>query len=68
MQEPWHQFLLRKSNATFIKLLKEEMISNPMKSVAPMIGMYRLREGEEVDVAHMQAYLYDTIGKPRARS
>ena len=34
-----------------------------MKSVALMIGMVLLNEGEDVDTAHMEAYSYDTIGK-----
>ena len=63
MKQPDHQFLLRKPNDTFIQLLKKEIISNPMKSVALMIGMVLLNEGEDVDTAHMEAYSYDTIGK-----
>jgi hypothetical protein len=49
---------VRPVDDVFVRCLTEEMITNPTKDVAPMIGLLCLPEGEVFDKEDPEAYMY----------
>ena len=65
--EPSEKRNIRQPDMLFVEALKEEMITNPLMEVAPIIGLLILPEGEEFIPAHCAAYKYETIGGNHSR-
>lgn len=51
----------------YVEALKEEMLSNPTSDVAPIVGMVRLKDGEQFDKTNPESYLYETVGGNHSR-
>ena len=43
------------------------MLNNPTSNVAPLIGVVHLKDDEEYDKKHPEAYVYETIGGNHSR-
>lgn len=65
--EPPLSHLVREPNMKYIDALKEEMLNNPTGNVAPIIGVVHLKEEEQFDKKHPEAYIYETIGGNHSR-
>ena len=58
---------IRDPNEHFIASLKLEMYENRTSHVAPMIAIVRLRDDEQFDSKHPEAFTYETIGGNHSR-
>ena len=65
--EPRVSHLVREPNMNYVDALKEEMLSNPTTNVAPIVGVVHLKEEEQFDKKHPEAYVYETIGGNHSR-
>lgn len=65
--EPSKLHLIRPPDRNFLQSLKNEMLTNPVKAVAPFLVLVQLEEGQQFDAHHTEAYRYETIGGNHSR-
>ena len=58
---------IRDPDEHFVASLKLEMLENRTSHVAPMIAIVRLRDDEQFDSKHPEAFTYETIGGNHSR-
>jgi hypothetical protein len=64
---PRKECSIRDPDDHFIASLKLEMLENRTSHVAPMIAIARLRDDEQFDSKHPEAFTYETIGGNHSR-